>query len=414
MVTASIPMREGKELVGENGQRYLLVQAMGQPNVWIAVDAATQEKLYLVKQPGEDDAPPNWPRFQHEMVMHEMFKDHDAIRPQLDRIPPTSRADPPKLVLELLQMTLWDARRRREFSHAELKQVMRQILVGLKEVHDNGLVYADLKMENILLSGFEPNVHDSSTSTRRPNITAKLGDLGIVMAPIQGTVQPISYRAPEVYFRHEISPAADIWAWGLIYCHLLEAKASFHQSGLYDNDNDNDGDDDGNLLHNDTSFVGKELGVRKALAADFALHRVPYYDACALPYLGAGAREGTHWDTLRRKGVCAPELDFLKWVLHPVPTQRPGAQQILDAGWLEEEEEPMQGDQREGCTVACGVAAAAAVATSTCTTPTPTPTTMYIRSIRNSGCRFCCATYASFSPSFAFTLTSPAGFPQVE
>jgi len=143
MITATIPMREGKELVGENGQRYLLVQAMGQPNVWIAVDAATQEKLYIVKQPSDDDdAAPGWPRFQHEMVMHEMFKDHDAIRPQIDRIPPTSRADPPKLVLELLQTTLWDARRKREFSDGELKQIMRQILLGLKEVHDNGLVYA--------------------------------------------------------------------------------------------------------------------------------------------------------------------------------------------------------------------------------------------------------------------------------
>jgi len=337
MITATIPMREGKELVGENGQRYLLVQAMGQPNVWIAVDAATQEKLYIVKQPSDDDdAAPGWPRFQHEMVMHEMFKDHDAIRPQIDRIPPTSRADPPKLVLELLQTTLWDARRKREFSDGELKQIMRQILLGLKEVHDNGLVYADLKMENILLSGFEPKAANNDNNNNNINITAKLGDLGIVMSPIKGTVQPIAYRAPEVYFRQEISPAADIWSWGVIYCQLLEAQASFHQTGLYDD-----------LVLGRASFVQKELSVRRAIATDFDLCRVPYYDACALPYPGAGARAGTQWEALLRKGVGADELAFLQWVLHPVPSERPGAQQILESGWLGP---APRGAEHEACT----------------------------------------------------------------
>lgn len=145
MAVATIPMREGDELVGEGGQRYLLVQAMGQPNVWIAVDAATQEKLYIVKQPSDDDNAPGWPQFQHEMVMHELFKDNTTIRPQVDRIPPTSFSDPPKLVLQLLQTTLWDARRKREFSEAEIKEIMRNVLLGLREVHQKGLVYAGTK-----------------------------------------------------------------------------------------------------------------------------------------------------------------------------------------------------------------------------------------------------------------------------
>lgn len=138
------PLREGAELVGENGNRYLLVQAMGQPNVWIAADAATQEHLYIVKQPSGDDNTPGWPKFRHEMVMHELFKDNETIRPQVDRIAPTSNADPPKLVLELLQTTLWDARRKREFSDVELREIMRSILLGLREVHQNGLVYAGM------------------------------------------------------------------------------------------------------------------------------------------------------------------------------------------------------------------------------------------------------------------------------
>ncbi|KAF2850768.1 kinase-like protein [Plenodomus tracheiphilus IPT5] len=327
MVITTIQMREGKELVGENGQRYLLVQAMGQPNVWIAVDAATQEKLYIVKQPSDDDNNmPGWPRFQHEMIMHELFKEHDAIRPQVDRIPPTSSADPPKLVLELLQTTLWDARRKREFSDVELKQIMRQILLGLQEVHQQGLVYADLKMENVLLSNFTPSP-PTSTSTSpptstTPDITAKLGDLGIVMSPMRGTVQPLAYRAPEVYFLQEITPAADIWSWGLIYCQLLEAQASFHNTGMYDE----------LLLGKTTSFVQKELSVRRAIAKDFDLGGVGYYDGCGLEGMG---RDGGQWEELRRKGVREEEIGFLKWILNPVPGDRPSAEEILKSAWLD-------------------------------------------------------------------------------
>ena len=48
----------------------------------------------------------------------------------------------------------------------------------------------DLKMQNILLTGFEetPNSHAVVGDNR---ITTKLGDLGIVMEPAKGLVQPI-------------------------------------------------------------------------------------------------------------------------------------------------------------------------------------------------------------------------------
>ncbi|RMZ69730.1 serine threonine kinase [Pyrenophora seminiperda CCB06] len=310
-------MREGAELIGEHGYRYLLVKALGQANVWVAVDAATQEKIFIVKQPSDDDVGYGWPLFQHEMIMHELLKGIPTIRQQVDRIPPTSRADPPRIVLEILQSTLWDARRERQFSDVELKGIMSSALSGLRDVHARDLVYADLKMQNILLSGFTST--PSSATMTNPQITAKLGDLGIVMSPAKGLVQPIIYRAPEVYFRNEISSAADIWSWGLIYCQLLEAQASFQKHGIYDD------------LLLQSSQVQKERSVERAIAHDFGLGALDYYDGCRLPYhdpLGSPAGEG-------RGG----EGNFvLKWVLNPVPTDRPSAEEILNAGWLETEE----------------------------------------------------------------------------
>ncbi|USP75703.1 hypothetical protein yc1106_02977 [Curvularia clavata] len=325
MVGVTVPLREGTELVGEHGYRYLLVKPLGQANVWVAVDAATQEKIFIVKQPSDDDVGYGWPRFQHEMIMHEYLKDIPTIRQQVDRIPPLSRSDPPRIVLEILQSTLWDARRKRQFSDVEIKGIMRSALLGLQDVHQRHLVYADLKMQNILLTGFEetPNSHAVVGDNR---ITTKLGDLGIVMEPAKGLVQPIIYRAPEVYFRNEISPAADIWSWGLIYCQLLEAQASFTKYGLYDE-----------LLQGNQGQ--KERSVERAIAHDFGLDALDYYHGCRLPYHDQSHYEGRHWDTLREKGVDDKEIMFLKWVLNPVPTDRPTAQDILNSGWFTTDEE---------------------------------------------------------------------------
>jgi len=176
-------------------------------------------------------------------------------------------------------------------------------------------------MQNILLDGFS-HTPSSSATVSNPQITAKLGDLGIVMEPAKGLVQPIIYRAPEVYFRNEISSAADIWSWGLIYCQLLEAQASFHKYGLYDE------------LLQGSSQIQKERSVERAIAHDFGLGALDYYDGCRLPYHDRSHREGQHWERLKEKGVPDKEIQFLRWVLNPVPTDRPTAQEILDAGWF--------------------------------------------------------------------------------
>ena len=177
-------------------------------------------------------------------------------------------------------------------------------------------------MQNILLSGFE-NEPSANAKIGDDRITAKLGDLGIVMEPAKGLVQPIVYRAPEVYFRNEINQPADIWSWGVIYCQLLEAQASFNKYGLYDE-----------LLQGNSGQGQKERSVERAIAHDFGLGALDYYDGCRLPYQDRSHHEGQHWEQLKAKGVPEKEIKFLSWVLNPVPTDRPTAQQILDAGWF--------------------------------------------------------------------------------
>ncbi|TKA71679.1 hypothetical protein B0A55_07685 [Friedmanniomyces simplex] len=312
-------IREGAELLGESGKTYLAVSPLGQANVWTAVDKANLQNLVVLKSPAPDDTGASWPDFQHEMIMHELLKDCTAVRKQVDRIPPVGEAGtPPILVLEIFQTTLWSARTKRPFTKEEVRSVARQVLRGLKEVHDKGLVYADLKMQNVMINGF-----DTAEPGLLTNLVAKLGDLGIVMYPQKGTVQPVAYRAPEVFFKGAITQAADIWGFGLIYCHLLEAIERFDKTGLYDD-----------LYTGSGSMREREQAMRYALANDYDIENVDYYKDCALPYRSEDHETGNHWSELRKRGLDEADIEFLQWILKSDPNRRPSAQAILNSDIL--------------------------------------------------------------------------------
>jgi serine/threonine protein kinase len=236
----------------------------------------------------------------------------------------------------------------------------------------------DLKMENILLSGFDPTLKTSEgQGPETSNLVTKLGDLGIVMPPTKGIVQPLTYRAPEIYFKHSITPAADIWSWGLLVCHLLEARSStptpgsispqalshrrttnlapppslqslsstdsaatsssnpqtptstnFTDRGLYDD-----------LYTGHGLRSQQEQSIRNALANDCDLCSIPYYADCALPVRDREHMAGRQWTRLREKGIQEEDVAFLKWVMDPDPTTRPTAKMVLESSWLGFEKE---------------------------------------------------------------------------
>lgn len=311
-------LSEGAEFISEAGKTYLAVSSLGQSNVWTAVEKDDMSNIVVLKAPSDNDIPGQWPRFQHEMIMHELFKNSKNIRRQVDRIPPTPEGSPPILVLEITETTLWGARTKRPFSRGEIVATMKGILLSLQEVHEHGLVYGDLKMENVMLSGF-----NSQHAGDGSNLTVKLGDLGTVMSPANGTMQPIAYRAPEVYFHEEITPAADIWAVGLVYSHLLEAQENFSKAGLYDN-----------LTTNSSRMDERVSAVRNEISQDYDLQNNSYYKHCWLPERDLGHEKGNHWSLMRERGLQERDVDFLKRVMIANPKERPSAKAILASYWF--------------------------------------------------------------------------------
>lgn len=83
----------------------------------------------------------------------------------------------------------------------------------------------------------------------------------------------------------------------------------------------------------------REQAVRFAIANDYDIHKVPYYKECALPIRDRDHSLGSQWEELRKRGITEGDVEFLQWILKPDPRDRPTAQEILDRGWLDREDE---------------------------------------------------------------------------
>jgi serine/threonine protein kinase len=107
----------------------------------------------------------------------------------------------------------------RKFSFAEIDSIMKQLLMGVQELHRFNIIHRDIKLENILL---------------REDGVVKLNDLGLVKilkdtpktdpGLILGTAH---YLSPEYILNKEIDHRTDIYACGIILWELLSGRRRF-------------------------------------------------------------------------------------------------------------------------------------------------------------------------------------------
>jgi len=138
-------LTKGMKVVGESGLTYKLTRPLVQratatPHVWAAVNTTDETILYIIKQPASGTEW-NIRSFRKEIQLHKTFNDCSFIRRQVDLIPPQLNSDPPRMVLEPFENTLWGARNIRRFTRKEIKRIMKSTLFALYNVHKQGLVY---------------------------------------------------------------------------------------------------------------------------------------------------------------------------------------------------------------------------------------------------------------------------------
>ncbi|MEM1182479.1 MAG: serine/threonine-protein kinase, partial [Acidobacteriota bacterium] len=101
----------------------------------------------------------------------------------------------------------------------ELLSVSAQLAGALQAAHAAGIVHADVKPENVLLTERARYHHDSAFGRRAPGV--KLTDFGAAYRSWGATVAPgasgtLAYMAPEQLVGRGLTPAADVFSFGVV------------------------------------------------------------------------------------------------------------------------------------------------------------------------------------------------------
>ncbi|KAL5227825.1 hypothetical protein ABZP36_016090 [Zizania latifolia] len=107
----------------------------------------------------------------------------------------------------------------RTLSELETRSVMRQLLKGVKQMHDQGVFHRDIKPGNILIGAIDGRV--------------KICDFGFgkstaMPPPHTQQVGTLWYMSPEQYLGHKVyGPEIDMWALGCVMAELVTGDALF-------------------------------------------------------------------------------------------------------------------------------------------------------------------------------------------
>jgi protein-serine/threonine kinase len=126
-------------------------------------------------------------------------------------------------------------RERRCFGEKQARYYSSCILLALEYLHSNGIVYRDLKLENILIcSSGRILLSDFDLSSRGDVITKNFKDIefsepNITLRGINGTPE---YLAPEIVNSVPYTCIIDWWAFGVLIYEMLYSKTPFFHDNV--------------------------------------------------------------------------------------------------------------------------------------------------------------------------------------
>mmetsp|Transcript_11638 Transcript_11638/g.43383 ORF Transcript_11638/g.43383 Transcript_11638/m.43383 type:complete len:535 (-) Transcript_11638:259-1863(-) len=120
-------------------------------------------------------------------------------------------------------------RKRGRFAEATARFYAAEVLLALEHCHERGIVYRDLKPENVLLCG-RGHVRLADFGLAVDMNERHEGDEGV--AKLYTLCGSDDYVAPDVLRGHGYGPEVDLWALGCLTYELLTGCAPFHERTL--------------------------------------------------------------------------------------------------------------------------------------------------------------------------------------
>ncbi|MCJ1245183.1 hypothetical protein MMC30_002384 [Trapelia coarctata] len=223
------------------------------------------------------------------------------------------------MVLENLDKNLLDESNSKRLKISEIKYVARHILEALAALHENNIIHADMKPDNVL-------VNPSDGSTRFT--TVKLADFGdsmhvddieeghLVGAPI--------FRSPEGMLNLRWGTATDIWSFGTTLISLLWGH-NFHLFKPKSIDCDNPSYSARVFIKQDTFFGPFPASFKEALDAD---------RRGIVELNESYVEERTHFSRTGPPEIAVEDRDFILKIMKMDPRDRPSAKDLLQDEWF--------------------------------------------------------------------------------
>jgi serine/threonine protein kinase len=118
--------------------------------------------------------------------------------------------------------------KQQSYSELQIAQVMLQLLLAIKYLHELGISHRDLKPSNILFTN--PRMSLNYDGPKDKQIQVKLIDFGVSRKQEKGPFHTIvgtpHYCAPEV-IKGKYTNICDIWSLGVIFYQMLSGKLPF-------------------------------------------------------------------------------------------------------------------------------------------------------------------------------------------
>jgi serine/threonine protein kinase/Flp pilus assembly protein TadD/TolB-like protein len=231
LFSAAKPAFTEGELVSNQFRIVRLIGSGGMGDVYEAIDLELGRRIALKTiRPEIASSPRTLAHFKKEVVLAQRISGPHVCRIHAFHPPTDSAGRTAFLTMEYLDgITLADKiRESRPLPWSEVKTIALEICEGLRVMHEAGIIHRDLKSRNVMLANRNGTVsavvmdfglaHEvrSATSETETDVSAE-----------QGVAGTIDYMAPEQFAGDPLTPAADIFALGVVMYELATGRHPF-------------------------------------------------------------------------------------------------------------------------------------------------------------------------------------------
>lgn len=218
------------ELVGNRFRIVRLIGSGGMGEVYEAVDLELGRIALKTIRPEIADNPHVIARFRREVLLALRLSGPHVCRIHAFHPPTDSTGRTAFLTMEFLEgVTLADKiRESGPLPWRGVKTIALEICEGLRVMHNAGIIHRDLKSRNVMLANRNGTVSAVVMDFGLAHeVTSSTSETATNASTEQGVAGTIDYMAPEQFAGDPLTPAADIFALGVVMYELSTGRHPF-------------------------------------------------------------------------------------------------------------------------------------------------------------------------------------------